>query len=90
MAARTRQVYENMSLALAEAGASFSDVVEFTTYHAVGENQGEHLLAINELSPPLFPDEIYPAHTDMFVGGLYLDDFLIEAKTIAVLHRSEA
>ena len=40
VAAQTRQVYQNLGQVLAGAGASFSNVVEFTTY-LVGRNSIE-------------------------------------------------
>ncbi len=86
MAAQTRQVFKNMGFVLAEAGASFADVAEFTTYLVGRDNLEDHVTAINELFPSLFPDGIYPANTVVFIDGLYRDGFLLEVKAIAVLH----
>ena len=86
MAAQTKQVFSNMGLVLSEAGASFSDVVELTTY-LVGRNHlDDHVAAVNELFPSLFPDGIYPANNLLFIDGLYREEFLLEVKAIAVLH----
>jgi enamine deaminase RidA (YjgF/YER057c/UK114 family) len=86
MAAQTKQVFRNMGLVLSEAGASFSDVVELTTYLVGRNNLEEHVVAVNKLFPSLFPDGIYPANNLLFIEGLYREEFLLEVKAIAVLH----
>jgi enamine deaminase RidA (YjgF/YER057c/UK114 family) len=86
MAAQTKQVFSNMGLVLREAGASFSDVVELTTYLVGRNNLEEHVAAVNELFPSLFPDGLYPANNLLFIDGLYREEFLLEVKAIAVLH----
>jgi enamine deaminase RidA (YjgF/YER057c/UK114 family) len=86
MAAQTRQVFKNMGPVLAEAGASFSNIVELTTYLVGRDKLEAHVAAINELFPSLFPDGVYPANTLVFIDGLYREEFLLEVKAIAVLH----
>ena len=86
MTAQTKQVFYNMGLVLKEAGASFSDVVELTTYLVGRNNLKEHASAVNELFPSLFPDGIYPANNLLLIDGLYREEFLLEVKAIAVLH----
>jgi enamine deaminase RidA (YjgF/YER057c/UK114 family) len=86
MAAQTRQVFKNMGLVLAEAGASFSDIAELTTYLVGRDKLEDHVAAINELFPSLFPDGVYPANSLLFIDGLYREEFLLEVKAIAVLH----
>ena len=86
MTAQTKQVFTNMGLVLSEAGASFSDIVELTTY-LVGRNYvEEHIAAVNELFPSLFPDGIYPANNFLIIDGLFREEFLLEVTAIAVLH----
>ena len=75
-----------MSLVLSEAGASFSDVVELTTYLVGRSNLEEHVAAVSELFPSLFPDRVYPANNLLIIDGLYREEFLLEVKAIAVLH----
>jgi enamine deaminase RidA (YjgF/YER057c/UK114 family) len=70
---------------LSAAGASFSDIVELTTYLVGRNNLEEHVAAVNELFPPLFPDGIYPANNLLIIDGLYREEFLLEVKAIAVL-----
>lgn len=86
MAAQTKQVFRNMGLVLDEAGASFSDIVELTTYLVGRQNLESHVAAVNELFPTLFPDGIYPANNVLFIDSLYREEFLLEIKAIAVLH----
>ena len=85
MAAQTRQVYKNLGNILESVGATFSNVVELTTFVVGRENLPAHLEVISELYPILFPDENYPADTVAIVDGLYREDFLLEVKAVAVL-----
>ena len=85
IASQTKQVFSNMGLVLSEAGASFSDVVELTTYIVGRNNLEDHVAAVNELFPSLFPDGIYPANNLLFIDGLYREEFLLEVSAIAVL-----
>lgn len=84
--AQTKQVFSNMGLVLSEAGASFSDIVELTTFLVGRNNLKDHVSAVNELFPSLFPDRIYPANNLLIIDGLYREEFLLEVKGIAVLH----
>ena len=77
MTAQTNKVFSNMGPVLREAGASFSDVVEFTTYLVGKNNLEEHVAAVNELFPSLFPDRIYPANNLLIINGLYREEFLL-------------
>lgn len=85
IAAQTRQVYENLGNILESVGASFSNVVELTTFIVGRENLPDHLEVISELYLTLFPDGNYPADTVAIVDGLYREDFLLEVKALAVL-----
>lgn len=85
MVAQTRQVYKNLGNILESVGATFSNVVELTTFVVGRENLPAHLEVISELYPILFPDGNYPADTVAIVDGLYREDFLLEVKAVAVL-----
>ncbi len=85
MVAQTRQVYKNLGNILESVGASFSNVVELTTFVVGRENLPAHLEVIAELYPSLFPDGNYPADTVAIVEGLYIEEFLLEVKAVAVL-----
>jgi len=63
MVAQTRQVYENLGNILESVGATFSNVVELTTFVVGRENLPAHLEVISELYPVLFPDGKFPTDT---------------------------
>jgi reactive intermediate/imine deaminase len=78
--AQTRQVFENLSAALAAAGASWSDVVKLG-YFLVDVGQVPTVRAIrDEYVDTARP----PASTLVQVSRLFRDDVLIEVEAIAV------
>jgi enamine deaminase RidA (YjgF/YER057c/UK114 family) len=82
--AQARQVYENLRLALAGAGASFKDVVKFNTY--VVNFKAEDLPALREVRAEALKDlPAPPASTLVGVQALANPDFLIEVEAIAVV-----
>ena len=88
-AAQTRQVFENIGRVLESAGASFSDVVEFTTYLVGVESVAPFLEARRELFPSLYPEGDYPTNTLINIESLAGSKALVEIKTIAVLPESD-
>ena len=85
VAAQTRQVFANLGGVLEGVGASFSDVVEFTTY-LVGRDAIPHYLdARKDLYPTIYPDGDFPANTLLVIDSLFSEDFLVEIKAVAVL-----
>ncbi len=87
--AQTRQVFENIGRVLEGAGASFSDVVEFTTYLVGVESVGPFLEARRELFPSLYPEGDYPTNTLINIESLAGSKALVEIKTVAVLPESD-
>ena len=85
VAAQTRQVFQNIGQILASVGASFSDVVEFTTYLVGKESIQPYLEARTGLFPTFFPGGNYPANTLLIVDGLVREELLIEVKAVAGL-----
>ena len=83
--AQTRQVFENLGQVLASVGASFSNVVEFTTYLVGRESVQPFMVARTELFPQLFPKQDYPPNTLLIVNGLVREEFLVEIKAVAAL-----
>ena len=88
-AAQTRQVFENIGRVLQGAGASFSDVVEFTTYLVGVESVAPFLEARRELFPSLYPNGDYPANTLINIESLAGSKALVEIKAVAVLPESD-
>lgn len=84
-AAQTRQAFDNIGSVLQGVGASFSDVVEFTTYLVGRDSVQPFLEARTEIFPTMFPDADYPPNTLLIVAGLVRDEFLVEIKAVAAL-----
>ena len=85
MAAQTRQVFENLGGVLESVGATFSNVVEFTTYVVGRESVQDYIAARTGVLPGLFPDGDYPPNTLLVVEGLVREEFLLEISAIAAL-----
>jgi enamine deaminase RidA (YjgF/YER057c/UK114 family) len=76
-----RQVFENIALTLAEAGAGWSDVVEINAYHVGLLGQTETVLRVagEFLSDP------FPAWTAVGVTELYVPEALVEISCVAIV-----
>ena len=81
--AQTLQVFENLKLALAGAGADFADVAKLTTY--VVNLKPEDRLMIANVIGNYFPGGRRPAHTLVGVNALAVEGLLIEIEAIAVV-----
>ncbi len=80
IAAQTRQVMENLRLALEAAGASFADVVRVVNYITDVKLFGQMAEVRRE-----YLVEPYPASTLVEVPALIFPDLLIEIEAIAVV-----
>ena len=76
-----RQVFRNITLTLAEAGASWRDVVEINSYHVGLLNQAEAVLKV----AAEFLEDPYPAWTAVGVTELILPEALVEISCVAVV-----
>ncbi len=85
VAAQTRQVFQNLGAALEGIGASFSDVLEFTTYLVGRDAVQPFIQARSEIFPSMYPNGDYPANTLLVVGGLVREELLVEVKAVAAL-----
>jgi enamine deaminase RidA (YjgF/YER057c/UK114 family) len=81
--AQTRQVLQNVTAALAAAGATFKDVVKANTY--VVNLAPESLAAIREVRAEFYPETDPPASTLVGVTALAFPDLLIEVEVVAVV-----
>ena len=80
LASQTKQVFENMKVALNAAGASFADVVEMTTYLTdVSQIDTYRKVRDQYMSTPL------PAASLVEVKGLFRKDVMIEVSAVAVV-----
>ena len=84
-ALQTRQAFKNIGHVLESAGASFSDVVEFTTYLVGIESVQPFLETRAELFRELFPGGDYPTNTLLNIHSLAGSKALVEIKAIAAL-----
>lgn len=85
MRAQTRQVMENLAVALESAGARFDDVVKITTY-VTDVSRYADLAAVRAE----YLREPYPASTMVEVAGLMLSELLVEIEAVAVVHDDRA
>jgi len=85
IAAQTRQVYKNIGNILKSAGASFENVVEFTTYIVGREQVQGYLDARTGIFDELFPGGDYPPNTLLIISGLVREEILLEIATTAAL-----
>jgi reactive intermediate/imine deaminase len=80
-AAQTRQVFENLTLALEAAGASWRDVVKLTYFlRDVGE-----LPVVRAVRDEYVDTKRPPASTLVEVSRLFRDDVLVEIEAIAAV-----
>ncbi len=84
-AQQTRQVFQNIGRVLAGAGASFGNVVEFTTYLVGRESIQPFIGARTELFREIYPGGDYPPNTLLVVSGLVQEEFLVEINAVAAL-----
>ncbi len=85
VAAQTRQVYANLGKVLESVGASYSSVVEFTTYLVGKESIQPFIQTRTEVFPGIFPEGDYPPNTLLVIDGLVRPEFLVEIKAVAAL-----
>lgn len=78
--AQTRQVMENLRMALEAAGATFADVVKITNY-VVDVTEYPKIAPVREE----YLTEPYPASTMVEVKGLMIPELLIEIEAVAVV-----
>ena len=90
IAAQTRETYRNIGVVLGSVGASFSDVVQFTTYVVGQELVRPYLAARTAVFEELYPDGIYPPNTLLVVSGLVREEYLLEVTTVAATTGSQA
>jgi enamine deaminase RidA (YjgF/YER057c/UK114 family) len=83
--AQCRQVFANIEAALKSQGASFANIVEFTTYLVHSQDIAKFMQFRQREFPRLFPNGIYPPNTLLIVDRLVLEALLIEVATVAAL-----
>jgi len=79
------QVFANLGAALASQGASFANVVEFTTYLVHSQDIANFMAFRAGEFPRLFAGGAYPPNTLLMVDRLVREEFLIEVSAVAAL-----
>src|SRR5579859_7174182 len=83
--AQTRQVFSNIEAALKSAGASWANVVQFTTYLVHSQDIAKFMAFRLREFPKMFPNGKYPPNTLLIVDRLVKESFLVEVQTIAAV-----
>jgi enamine deaminase RidA (YjgF/YER057c/UK114 family) len=83
--AQCRQTFANIEAALKSQGASFANVVEFTTYLVHAQDIAKFVQFRLREFPRMFAGGAYPPNTLLIVDRLVQEAFLIEVQTVAAL-----
>src|SRR2546425_13079179 len=83
--AQCQQVFANIEAALRSQGASFANVVEFTTYLVHSQDVAKFMKYRLREFPRMFTRGVYPPNTLLIVDRLVQEPLLIEVKTVAAL-----
>jgi enamine deaminase RidA (YjgF/YER057c/UK114 family) len=81
--AQFAQVFDNLGAVLKGLGASFDDVIKFTTYLVHSQDIDKFMKARAGLFPRLFQSASYPPNTLLVVDRLVKEEFLIEVEAVA-------
>jgi enamine deaminase RidA (YjgF/YER057c/UK114 family) len=82
---QTVQVFENIRAALESAGASWKNVVQFTTF-LIDAKSIEGFMAYRKREfPGMFGGGAYPPNTLLIIDRLVREEFLIEVQTVAAI-----
>jgi len=82
------QVFDNLAAVIEGLGATFDDVVKFSTF-LVHEQHIELFMQLRaQRFPKLFKSPLYPPNTMLVVKRLVKEDFLLEVE--AVVHARES
>jgi len=79
------QVYANLGAVLKAAGATFQNVVQFTTFLVNSRDIPAFGKARNTLYKKIFPRGDYPPNTLLVIDRLFMEDLLLEVEAIAAL-----
>ena len=83
--AQCRQVFANVETALKSQGATFANIVEFTTYLVHSQDIPKFMTFRQREFPRMFAGGAYPPNTLLMVDRLVQEPFLIEVQTVAAL-----
>src|SRR5262250_852836 len=78
-------LFANIGAALSSQGASFANLVEFTTYLVHTQDIAKFMAYRTREFPKLFKGAAYPPNTLLVVDRLVREEFLIEVSAVAAL-----
>jgi enamine deaminase RidA (YjgF/YER057c/UK114 family) len=79
------QVFHNIEAALRSAGASWGNVVQFTTYIAHSQDIAKFMAFRQREFGRMFPNGAFPPNTLLVIDRLVAEPFLVEVQTVAAL-----
>jgi enamine deaminase RidA (YjgF/YER057c/UK114 family) len=85
VAAQAAQVFRNIEIALKSAGASWPNVVQFTTYLVHSQDIPKFMDFRLQAFPKMFPEGKYPPNTLIVIDRLLKESCLVEVATVAAL-----
>ena len=85
IARQVPQVFKNIGAVLREAGADFSNVVQFMTFVVGAQNLPAFYEARNKAYKRRYPKADYPPNTLLVIERLASEEFLLEIQAIAAL-----
>ena len=85
MAAQVDQVFHNLGAVLESLGASFANVVKFTTFLARAEDLATFSSKRREIFSRIYADGDYPVNTMVVIDQLPNTDWLLEIEAIAAI-----
>jgi enamine deaminase RidA (YjgF/YER057c/UK114 family) len=77
--------FANIGAALFSQGASFANLVEFTTYLVHSQDIAKFMAYRTREFPKLFKGGAYPPNTLLIIDRLVREEFLIEVSAVAAL-----
>jgi len=83
--AQCAQVFANIGAALASQGATFANIVEFTSYLVHSQDIPKFAQFRAREFPRLFAGGGYPPNTLLVVDRLVREEFLVEVSAVAAL-----
>jgi enamine deaminase RidA (YjgF/YER057c/UK114 family) len=83
--AQCAQAFANIGAALQSQGASFANIVEFTTYLVHSQDIPKFMQYRMREFPRLFAGGAYPPNTLLIIDRLVREEFLIEVSAVAAL-----
>ena len=79
------QTFANIEAALKSQGATWANVVEFTTYLVHSQDIPKFMTFRKRVFPTFFPNGAYPPNTLLMVDRLVKEELLFEVQTIAAI-----